>query len=278
MLPYLSFNLLFYQKAKRDSVPPLQCIEHRIIVSGRMDHHLLCDYQNVWIKPLPRYMLDPNFWETHLACPAGCACQHRGRVLYVSPACKAGLRGVARGFLYTYACLIPDEYSLGTAQDKRLLPLGLNGTKVMWDDWKRLVKEILTAHHNPHNHRWVHPRFAYSLVYKSHLWQFSFVTCSAPWFTVKRNISDSAAFFTIIASVLAVLVLLLTTLQVGIAAAVENDEASKYWLSIGLDWASRGYHFCYLFFPALFFCYIIFHVHALLIVLWTKVKRRMGKR
>lgn len=144
-----------------------------LAVAERMDLHLIWDYgrRKLFVKPLPRYILDEATWNVHLKCPAGCDCANKQRspfrVLFSGQRppgpdmCKRDLREVALGYLYTYACLVASESDFHIANEKRLLPrkLQLDGDDkpLAWAQWKTFVSQILDAH----DRRIVHPRFYY---------------------------------------------------------------------------------------------------------------------
>ncbi|CAP71858.1 uncharacterized protein PODANS_6_7960 [Podospora anserina S mat+] len=70
-----------------------------VAIADRMDLHLLWSNKGrLFIKPVPRFLLNPAFCRSNLQCPDGCAC-------YNPPAdtCRGIARKVALGFLYTYA-------------------------------------------------------------------------------------------------------------------------------------------------------------------------------
>jgi len=70
-----------------------------IVVADRMDLHLRWDnHGRLFLKPVPGFLLDPDFWRTRLTCPVICECQDPPQ-----PSCRADPRGVALGFPYTYA-------------------------------------------------------------------------------------------------------------------------------------------------------------------------------
>lgn len=100
-----------------------------------MDLHLLwTNKRKLFVKPIPRFLLDPAFCRSNLQCPDGCAC-------YAPPAdtCCGIARKVAVGFLYTYACLISSESDFHIANEKRLLPRIEDDSPIRWADWKALV-------------------------------------------------------------------------------------------------------------------------------------------
>ncbi|KAH6718799.1 hypothetical protein BKA61DRAFT_262723 [Leptodontidium sp. MPI-SDFR-AT-0119] len=159
---------LWFAGAERPALPLLSqlAIGRDIVVCERMDLHLLWENSGkIFVKPVPRFLLDLEFWSEHLTCPARCGCQipaavncgNGGQQMANQEqlACKEKLRKVALGFLYTYACLISYESDFHVANEKRLLPRSADGATIPWADWKKLAREILMRHNRAN----VHPRF-----------------------------------------------------------------------------------------------------------------------
>ncbi|KAI0897096.1 hypothetical protein F4806DRAFT_464150 [Annulohypoxylon nitens] len=121
-----------------------------IVVYDGLNFHLLCDQQNnIYVKPIPRYLLCSDFWKRHLKCPADCSC-------IKEPRSNCGsIRGVAFGFLYTYSGLISTEVDFHLANEKYLLPRKKDGSTIEWEKWKTLSREVLKRI-RPNK---IHPRF-----------------------------------------------------------------------------------------------------------------------
>lgn len=125
----------------------------QLVVADRMDLHLLWDKNGrVFLKPIPAFIFNQDFWRDHLKCPAACACQDP------PPAsCKTELRSIAFGFLYTYICLISSETDFFVASEARLLPRKTDGSAILWAEWKQWAREFLNQKNNSSIK--VHPRF-----------------------------------------------------------------------------------------------------------------------
>ncbi|CAK7204360.1 hypothetical protein SEUCBS139899_007115 [Sporothrix eucalyptigena] len=162
---------LWFAGSKR---PPTQlhfqvAMGREITVADRMDLHLLWDNNwKIFLKPIPRFLLHPGFWRRNLTCPDGCACEKSEAAVTSGGArswpanqeapmapCRKSTRGVALGFLYTYACLVSSESDFFVANDKRLLPRLAGDVPIEWEKWKELVRELLESHDSDK----VHPRF-----------------------------------------------------------------------------------------------------------------------
>lgn len=139
-----------------------------IIIADRMDLHLIWDdnSNNIFLKPLPRYLLEPSFWRRNLRCSGGCACGESedaigdggvGRSVdkeALATVCRKRPRQVALGFIYSYACLISSECDFILANERSLLPCA-DDTTIKWSLWKKLVREVIRSY-SPDK---VHPRF-----------------------------------------------------------------------------------------------------------------------
>ncbi|KAK4096673.1 hypothetical protein N658DRAFT_335656 [Parathielavia hyrcaniae] len=146
---------LWFAGAKRPAMPLHSHVAmgREITVTERMDLHLLWDNKGkLFIKPVPRFLLDPAFCRSNLQCTDACAC-------HSPPAetCRGIPRRVALGFLYTYACLVSSESDFYVANEKRLLPCTENDKPLEWADWKILARELLRMYEREPNI--IHPRF-----------------------------------------------------------------------------------------------------------------------
>ncbi|ETS75575.1 hypothetical protein PFICI_12519 [Pestalotiopsis fici W106-1] len=140
-----------------------------IVVADRMDLHLLWDHNSIFLKPLPRFLLDPKFWQENLQCSGACACrlprpsaEHNNSTDLLAEGENAtrtcrekSLRLIARGFLHSYTCLISSETDFAIANEKRLLPRNAKDVPVDWRLWKSLARELIEKY-NPQE---VHSRF-----------------------------------------------------------------------------------------------------------------------
>jgi hypothetical protein len=136
--------------------------EREIIVSEQMDLHLVWQPKRIYIKPLPRYLLDVGFWETHLCGkPARTDANAHGSALDVPGAQLASTAGAgngddtanasdgddgfaalhqcALGFLLSYMALIAHESDYRIAHELGLLP-----NEVKWPQWVQLAAEVLS--------------------------------------------------------------------------------------------------------------------------------------
>jgi hypothetical protein len=197
-----------------------------------MDLHLLWDNNGkIFVKPLPRFLLDRSFWGDYLTCPADCSCQAfaagnhggggvgSGKQMANSeqPMCKKKLSGVARGFLYSYACLVCYESDFHVANEKRLLPRFANDATIPWTAWKALAREILASHDRDK----VHKRFWRAELRLSRLNIIHRFTQLPPFDPYLRSWRNYGSLFrdnlTWLATTTVFVALVLTAMQVGLA-------------------------------------------------------------
>ncbi|RYP93312.1 hypothetical protein DL770_000601 [Monosporascus sp. CRB-9-2] len=107
-----------------------------IVPTQRADFHLLWAGQRIFVKPLPRYLLDHAFWEKHI-CP--------------DPA----LHALACGLLVSYTWLIRHDTDLALAKETHLVDAWLD-----WPTWRRLV-ENLAEGVDLNGTAMINPRYAY---------------------------------------------------------------------------------------------------------------------
>ncbi|KAM0424168.1 hypothetical protein ACHAPT_010537 [Fusarium lateritium] len=200
----------------------------KIAVADRMGLHLLWDHDGrIFLKPIPRFLLDPDFWRRNLRCSDDCTCksgstggeslEDPGQAPAASASCRENPRRVALGFLYTYACLISSEIDFFVANEERLLPRKADDSTIEWAMWKELVRELLERH-DPEK---IHPRFLRAELRLSRINTISRLTRLQPfdpylrgWRTYGSLFRDNLAWLATAAIFIA---LVLTAMQVGLA-------------------------------------------------------------
>lgn len=104
-----------------------------IIQSEQMDLHMVWTPKRMFVKPLPKWLLDVEFWKVHL-----CTNQK--------------LYECAMGFLLSYAALVQHEIDFRIAKQLYLLP-----PELKWSQWVALVDELLhSVHVNTINKRYLY--------------------------------------------------------------------------------------------------------------------------
>ncbi|KAH8768403.1 hypothetical protein F5883DRAFT_554515 [Diaporthe sp. PMI_573] len=121
-------------------------VGREVFVTEQMDMHLVWTTGRIFLKPIPRFLLEPRFWTEYLSADEDVGSQN------TAWECERGLRKRALGFLFSYAALISHESDFLVAKDKHLLPREVN-----WSGWRAFVEELDTEHIYPD----VDPRFYY---------------------------------------------------------------------------------------------------------------------
>jgi hypothetical protein len=212
-----------------------------IVAVDRMALHLLGADTAIFFKPIPKFLLNLDFWSTKLQCPRSCACDSTAQ-RFVPPGtdigpCLRKQREIALGFLYTYACLISSELDFAIADDKRLLPRDSDGSSIRWEAWKKLARELQQTCDSDK----IHPRFLVAeLQYRGHHLNRQNGDFRIILRIYRRRLASNviAGFTT-----LAVLVgLALTAMQVGLATKSLSDsdgfQALSSWYTLAVTYSS----------------------------------------
>lgn len=112
-------------------------LRRQIIITEKMDMHLVWGQGYLYLKPILRFLLIPRFWETHLPSNFPESCKSHG-----FPG-RRSLRECALGFLISYAALIAHESDFIVAHQNHLLP-----PETTWQNWRMLVRQLLTSSSN----------------------------------------------------------------------------------------------------------------------------------
>ncbi|KAI5859497.1 hypothetical protein GGS23DRAFT_600419 [Durotheca rogersii] len=179
-------------------------ISRDITVTENPELHLVWAKNRIFLKPIPPYLLDPNFWAAHIV---------RDRKL----------AECARGFLFSYTALVAYPSDFAIAREKGLLP-----EEVTWAAWQEFVGEMLQGH----CYASINPRYWYgelrlsrlNLVYRlgmgSALRGYSRVAAHMVYADLLRD------NFAALATVLGYVVIVLTAMQVGLGVErLQADEA-----------------------------------------------------
>lgn len=209
-------------------------LSRHIFITEQMDMHLVWTSGRMFIKPIPRFLLMPDFWSDHLACLPGCICQV---VVDSAAGSNAGnamchhhkLRRSALGFLFSYAALVSHESDFIIAQDKHLLP-----PQVSWADWTILIEQVLAM---DHIYRSIHPRFIYGELRLSRLNKIYSITqppflrgYMSQWQRYGDFFHDN---FAVLAASTIYIVVVLTAMQVGLATDSLSGNADFQSASYG---------------------------------------------
>ncbi|GJC85202.1 hypothetical protein ColLi_08040 [Colletotrichum liriopes] len=176
-----------------------------IQITENPELHLVWTKNRIFVKPIPRWLLSPDFWAVHLADDA--ADQQR-------PPRQQQLVACALGFLFTYTALIAYESDFRIAYDKGLVP-----PEMSWDGWKAFSAQIVQNH----CYASVNPRYWYGELRLSRLNKIYRVRLGY----VLRGYSKVASHavyedllqdnFATLAAILGYVVIVLTAMQVGLS-------------------------------------------------------------
>jgi hypothetical protein len=189
---------------------PPRPLHHQVVISREItitenpELHLVWSNHRIFIKPLPSWLLDPDFWTAHILHDDNMA-------------------RCARGFLFSYTALIAYESDFRLAHEKGLLPDALT-----WAGWKCVAKEVL----HDHDMATLNPRYWYG---ELRLGRLNLVYRLRKGFIFRgySKVSGHAIYtdlirdnFTALATILAYVVIILTSLQVGLGTErLTGDQA-----------------------------------------------------
>ncbi|KAL6406192.1 hypothetical protein AUP68_10360 [Ilyonectria robusta] len=195
-------------------------VGREIVITERMDMHLVWTTGRMFLKPLPRFLLEPSFWTKYLSCGVKCGCSgtkaggHDG-----IQECMLGLQKRALGFLFSYAALISHESDFRIAEQNHLLPPG-----ILWPPWRTFVQQLDTEHIYPH----IDPRFHYGELRLSRLSKIyrlrrNLLHGYMPrWNQYSDFIRDN---FALLASSTVYIAIVLTAMQVGLGTKLRDNDA-----------------------------------------------------
>ncbi|KAI0541033.1 hypothetical protein GGR58DRAFT_74955 [Xylaria digitata] len=234
---------------------PPRPLHHQVLLSREInitenpELHLLWSSKRIFIKPLPPWLLDPEFWTSHLLQ-------------------DVELAQCARGFLFSYTALLAYKSDFRLAQEKGLVPSSLT-----WAGWKHVVSEVLQNH----DMTMVNPRYWYgelrldrlNIVYRL------FKGVIFRGYSQVTSQSDYSNFiaenFAVLATVLGYVVLVLSSLQVGLGVdrLHENTAFTEF---------SYGFTIFSILAPVILASGIFFLVLAMFISNWLATKKYEEKR
>jgi hypothetical protein len=125
-------------------------LSRNIVITEQMDRHFLWRKGGIFLKPIPRCLLHPKFWEEQLYSLEDCKCfqtkkanqhavEHRTTKQDENNVrkCDGGLRKRALGFLSSYVALLAYESDFRVAKEKHLVP-----EELTWEDWRKIVAQL----------------------------------------------------------------------------------------------------------------------------------------
>lgn len=199
----------------------------QLVADQRIDMHLVWEHpQCLHVKPLPRYLLDAEFWVANLmTCEGPCCAQAQSNHFAPDSAtkCTKDIYKCALGFIYSYIALVRFECDLAIAHDYHLLP-----KDITWEKWLRLVHQILdNGVTNPSN---INPRYLYGELRLSQLNKFYAFRYGSPLkgyqFTYQTYGELFRDYLTPLTAATIYIALVLTAMQVGLATSHLGTNAS----------------------------------------------------
>ncbi|EFR03111.1 hypothetical protein MGYG_06106 [Nannizzia gypsea CBS 118893] len=179
-----------------------------IIINEQADLHLVWTAPGgIFLKPIPRYLLDYQFWKDN--------------IVY-----DIDLYKCAFGFLLSYVALIQYESDFHIAKDKHLVPENLT-----WDSWTGFVSELLRKKSD----ETINKRYHYGELRLSRLNKIYWARCYLRGYRLPYQ-SYGEMFNANIAPVAGTTVyiaLVLTAMQVGLATHNLSDSTVFHTVSYG---------------------------------------------
>ncbi|KAK1991097.1 hypothetical protein LX36DRAFT_663624 [Colletotrichum falcatum] len=121
-------------------------LNREIVVTEKLDLHLVWATARIFIKPLPRFLFEPRFWAKFLRC-------HTVLVADVDSCGCVGRRECALGFLFSYVALIAHKSDFYIAKETHFIP-----DEVQWSARGTAIRQLLeTLSIYP----WINLRFYY---------------------------------------------------------------------------------------------------------------------
>jgi len=180
---------LNYQRAK----------SREIIICENTGLHLVRAPGRIFLKPLPDYLLQEEFWQEHLV---------RDQQLY----------GLALGLLQSYVALIQYRSDFSIAQGEGLVKKDLK-----WDEWVSIVASVLAQQNLKVNKRYIYGELRLSRLNKIFWAHGQLRGYHFPYQTYGEMLTANIAP---IAGATVYVALVLTAMQVGLAThAVRNKDA-----------------------------------------------------
>jgi hypothetical protein len=185
-----------------------------------MNEHLVWVEERFFVKPLPQYMLNFEFWKDNLCT-------------------DVELHKSACGFLLSYAWLVCHESDFRIATELSLLPKG-----VEWQQWTTLIADFLSQI-DLHSLKDVSDRYKYGELRLTRLNKIYRLLLLSPKHLVYGYMSASTWYksffsrnFAWLLAVFAYMTIILSALQVGLATGVLQKSEAFQSASYGFTVAS----------------------------------------
>jgi hypothetical protein len=197
-----------------------ELLSRKIRITENPELHLVWSGKDIFLKPLPRWLLDPDFWTTSLL-----SSHEKDR----DEASRDELLACARGFLFSYTALIAYESDFRIAMHASLLP-----PSITWEQWRVFGSEFLKVH----SYSTVNPRYWYgelrlgrlNKVYRFRGYIFRGYSKVASRPVYDDILKDN---FETLAVILGYVVVVLSAMQVGLATQQLNSNSAFQSVSYG---------------------------------------------
>ncbi|KAL7916794.1 hypothetical protein GGI35DRAFT_485957 [Trichoderma velutinum] len=203
----------------------------QIMVTEVMRDHLRRYKYRIHLKPLPRYLLLPQFWKQYLSCEAGCLCMTDHTPTTEDYRCqRRKLREVALGFLYSYACLISYEIDFHLAKDARLVP---TDERFTWTRWVALVDQLEIESIESRMHlRFIYGEISIALP-SSDNYVKSILSPYGNIFRAQSLQDEFGNYIAILATATVLIAIILTSMQLGLGTSQLRDNNAFNSVSYG---------------------------------------------
>lgn len=211
-------------------------LSRNITITENMELHLVWSKNRIFVKPIPLYLLDPEFWTVHLMPSESKSISSESKLMSETTSDMQSQRqqqlySSALGFLFSYTSLIAYESDFNIAKSSNLIP-----STIEWSDWQTLTSQFLTHH----CYASVNPRYWYG---ELRLTRLNKVYRFKKGFILRgySKVADNAFYddilrdnFAALASVLAYVAIALTAMQLGIATDELGHNSAFQKASYGL--------------------------------------------
>lgn len=137
LLDELYNHLWLIARKSGTSIEPLnrQRVKRREIVATEdVRLHLTWHRNRIYVKPMPLCLLNYDFWATYLPLPAKNITPQKDNCTSQQYIAKPFDRGVALGFMRSYALLVRHHIDFVLARESHLFP-----AEFTWDEWSHFI-------------------------------------------------------------------------------------------------------------------------------------------
>lgn len=193
-------------------------LSRNIVVCENIDLHLVWHKDRIFLKPIPLYLLDPDFWAVYLVLSTKEE-ESRRRIIEC-----------ALGLLFSYTALIAYQSDFTIAQDTGLLP-----KDVKWESWQQFTAQLLENH----CYTSIDPRYWYGELRLSRL-NAVYMLRKGAIFRMYSRVGSHSEYqgflygnLAVVATILGYVVIVLTAMQVGFSEDRLRNSKSFVDMSFG---------------------------------------------